>query len=71
MAGELFGPTTLYKPGTSYKQSIMSVTEYIYWKTDDQPERVPKWTDPGVKEKVLQEWKLIQARKLASMPPTT
>ena len=38
---------------------------YLFWKTEDVKEYVPKFDEPGVREEVLTEWKMIQARKLA------
>ena len=37
----------------------------MYWKTDDQPDHIPKWDDPGIQAEVLRVWKLDEARKLA------
>jgi hypothetical protein len=64
--GEIFGPVTLHKAGISYaRYSSSDRREFVFWKTDDQPDKVPAWGDPGIKDKVRQEWKLKQARKLA------
>ena len=60
VADQIFGPTTLYKVDRSFKD-----VEYIFWKTDDQPERVPKWEDEGTRKEVLRAWKLVEGRKLA------
>ncbi len=38
---------------------------YLFWKTEETAARVPKFEDPGVREQVLQAWKMIEARKLA------
>ena len=38
---------------------------FIFWKTDDQPDHIPKWDDPGIQAEVLRVWKLNEARKLA------
>ncbi|NLF06887.1 MAG: hypothetical protein GX594_02775 [Pirellulaceae bacterium] len=38
---------------------------YLFWKTDESKEDVPKFDDAGVRERVLREWKMIEARKLA------
>ena len=38
---------------------------YLFWKTDDRKEQVPKFDDKGVREQVLRAWKLIHARSLA------
>ena len=37
---------------------------YLFWKTEETKDRVPKFDDPGVREQVLQAWKLIRARPL-------
>ena len=39
--------------------------QYLFWKTDEVPDRVPKFSDEGVKEEVLRAWKMVEARKLA------
>ena len=62
----LFGPTTLYKPDVAdYRGSFSQKIVFVYWKTDDQPDHIPKWTDAGIQDEVLRVWKLDQARKLA------
>jgi hypothetical protein len=38
---------------------------YLFWKTEETKEHVPKFDTPGVRERVLQAWKMIQARPLA------
>jgi hypothetical protein len=38
---------------------------YLFWKTDETKERIPKFDDKGVREQVLRAWKMIPARKLA------
>ncbi|MBU4270320.1 MAG: SurA N-terminal domain-containing protein [Planctomycetes bacterium] len=38
---------------------------YLFWKTEDAKEEVPKFEDEGVREEVLRAWKMIQARELA------
>jgi hypothetical protein len=39
--------------------------QYVFWKVDDYPERVPQWGDPDVRDRVVYAWKLDKARKLA------
>jgi len=39
--------------------------QYLAWPTERVEEHVPEFTDPGVKEEVLQTWRLIEGRKLA------
>ncbi|MGA2032646.1 MAG: hypothetical protein ABSG68_10340 [Thermoguttaceae bacterium] len=38
---------------------------YLFWKTDETKDLIPKFDDPGVREEVLNAWKLVRARKLA------
>jgi hypothetical protein len=52
-----------FLPGTSQDNEGNS---YLYWKLADSPERVPEYDDPGVRQQVLDAWKLIQARDLAT-----
>lgn len=39
--------------------------QYLLWKVEETEARVPEFSDPGMREKVLREWKLIQARQIA------
>jgi hypothetical protein len=39
--------------------------EYLFWTTKETPEKVPEWTDKGVRQQVLAVWKLEQARSIA------
>ena len=39
---------------------------YLFWKTEDQAEFTPSFSDKGEREKVLQQWKQFEARKLAT-----
>ncbi len=39
--------------------------QYLAWPTERVEEHVPEFTDPGVREEVLQAWRLIEGRKLA------
>jgi hypothetical protein len=38
---------------------------YLFWKTDETKDHVPKFDAPGVRERVLRTWKMIHARPLA------
>ncbi len=38
---------------------------YAAWKTADVAERIPQFTDPGIREQTLAAWKQAQARPLA------
>jgi hypothetical protein len=62
-----------YRPATTYQSYQPTVSDsrlggsvFLFWKTEDQPEYTPKFDDPGEHEKVLQQWKQIEARKLAN-----
>ncbi len=52
-----------YRPERSYDQSD---NYYLFWKTGEEPARVPKFDDPGVAAEVLRAWKMIEARKPAT-----
>ena len=39
---------------------------YLFWKTEDEKDHVPKFEDEGVRDEVLRAWKMIEARKLAA-----
>ncbi len=45
--------------------SDLAGNQYLFWKTKETAEKVPEWTDKGVRQKVLAAWKLEQARSLA------
>ncbi len=51
-----------FRPEMSYD---MKGDLYLFWKTDETKERVPKFDDEGVREQVLRAWKLEHARDLA------
>jgi hypothetical protein len=38
---------------------------YLFWKVSETKDQIPKFSDEGVREKVLRSWKMIRARKLA------
>ncbi len=38
---------------------------YLFWKTEDEKEHVPQFTDDGVRDEVLRSRKMIHARSLA------
>jgi hypothetical protein len=44
---------------------------YLLWKTSETKDRVPKFEDQGVRQQVLQAWKLIKARSLATKEAET
>jgi hypothetical protein len=60
----MFDATTLYKPEVSDDMGMNRIY-FVFWKTDDQSERIPKWEDPGIQAEVLRVWKLSEARKRA------
>jgi hypothetical protein len=43
----------------------LSGNQYLFWTTKETAEKVPEWTDKGVRQKVLAAWKLEQARSIA------
>jgi hypothetical protein len=43
----------------------LRANQYLLWKVEEKEARVPEFSDPGMREKVLREWKLIQAREIA------
>jgi len=45
--------------------SCDSDAAFFFWKTDEAKEDSPKLDEKGVREEVLNSWKMIQARKLA------
>ncbi len=51
-----------YKPATSQDNDGNT---YLFWKTEEAPEREPEFDNPSVREEVLRQWKLVQARDLA------
>jgi hypothetical protein len=62
-----------YRSAISYQPYQPTVSDnrlggsaFLFWKTDDQPEYTPKFDDQGEREKVLQQWRQIEARKLAT-----
>jgi hypothetical protein len=57
-----FGQVRLYQAMTSQDSDG---NEYLFWKVEDLPERVPNWDDEGVRSRVERAWKLIRARDIA------
>jgi len=43
----------------------LRANQYLLWKVEEKEARVPEFSDSGMREKVLREWKLIQAREIA------
>ena len=52
-----------FKPSISQDNDGNS---YLFWKTDEAEEREPDFEDPQVRQEVLRQWKLVQARALAT-----
>ncbi len=61
-AQRAFGTLALYRAATALDPYG---NEYLFWKVEDYPERVPNWDDEGVRDGVVRAWKLIQARAVA------
>jgi hypothetical protein len=38
---------------------------YLFWKTDEKKDSIPQFKDPGVRERVLQAYRMVEARPLA------
>ncbi len=47
------------------EKAVLGGNLYLFWKTEDAKEKVPKFEDEGVREEVLRAWKMDQAWKLA------
>jgi len=56
-------PDDIYNPKEA--RSLDPDKIYVYWKTRDEPSRIPEFDDEGVKDQVLQAWKLMKAKPLA------
>jgi hypothetical protein len=52
-----------FRPGTSEDNDGNS---YLFWKIGDTPEKVPEFDEAGAGQRVLDAWKLVQARDLAT-----
>ena len=46
-------------------------SRYLFWKVEDSKQKVQEFEDPGVREQVLLEWKMSEARKLAKKAAET
>jgi len=51
-----------YLPETSVD---LRGNQYLVWKIDETEERIPEFTDRGVRDKVLKAWRFVQAREKA------
>ena len=54
--------SNMYRPRMA---GDMGQNVYLFWKTDSSEERVPKFDDEGIRNKVLAAWKLGKAREIA------
>lgn len=58
-----FGPLNLYQRMRS--KDVEGSAAFLFWKVEDDPEREVELDEPGVREQVIQAWKLRSARPLA------
>lgn len=58
-----FGPLNLYQRMRS--KDVEGNASFLFWKVEDDPERDVELDEPGVREQVVQAWKLRAARPLA------
>lgn len=49
-----------------YRSVDLERNSYLFWKVDDAEERIPEFDEPGVRQRVLRRWKMIEALGLAS-----
>jgi len=59
---DAFSAKPLYLPEISWDEEGNA---YLFWKTDETEEHVPKFDDEGVRDKVLAAWRFVQARDAA------
>jgi hypothetical protein len=53
----------LYVPNEAQDYGMSK--RYAFWKIEDVPDRIPQFSDPGIREAVLAAWKREKARPLA------
>jgi hypothetical protein len=58
-----FGPLVEHQPVMSQD---LEGNRCLFWKVGDDLEKVPEWSDSGVREQVLHAWKFLGARDLAA-----
>ena len=48
-------------------EELMSLMgdRYLFWKTQETKERIPEFSDEGVRKEVLRWWRMVKARELA------
>ncbi|MDC0273877.1 hypothetical protein OAK91_04000 [Planctomycetaceae bacterium] len=65
VAGYVFNltPDDIYNPKEA--RSLDPDKIYVYWKTRDEPSRVPAFDDEGIEAQVLEAWKQMKAKPLA------
>jgi hypothetical protein len=64
-----FKDTAFDKNHPLFRFGVSQDTEgnsYLFWKVGDEPERVPSLDDAGVRQRVVEAWKTIEARALAT-----
>ncbi|MCL2348395.1 MAG: hypothetical protein FWC50_09055 [Planctomycetaceae bacterium] len=61
----LFGQSGIVTNSPFTAENTRIQTEYVFWVSEIEEPRVPKFTDTGVAEQVKNRWKEIEARKLA------
>ena len=59
---QLFGKTLLYKPSTYVDQEG---SLYAVWKTEEVKAHVPTLDEENIRQQVIDQWKYVEARKLA------
>jgi len=58
-----------FRPTQSFDPSAGAA--YLFWKSEDKKEYVPRFDDKGMHEEVLLSWKMIKARDLAKKAAET
>ncbi|HBO46200.1 MAG TPA: hypothetical protein DD670_20205 [Planctomycetaceae bacterium] len=61
-AQKVFGGLPTYLPDVSWD---VDANQYLFWKTEQTEQRVPEFTDEGIRDKVLAAWRLVQSREKA------
>jgi hypothetical protein len=67
--GSLFTPYAFDNQKMSFRTALAASPDgqkrFLFWMTEVIPEKTPELADPGVREKVLRAWRVVQARDLA------
>ena len=72
-ARQMFGQyafQTNWPVNLTAKSMDLSGHQYLFWKTEDAPERIPKFDEEGVRDEVLHAWKMIEARSWHAKRPS-